>query len=88
MYKISNFITSALRANRIKGPIQITAFGDVQQLSRSSQEALSSTGVILTHIPSGRFFFSLVDSIGVVLWIRGAYITGFSIFGQAFVKNY
>ncbi|VVA10333.1 PREDICTED: endonuclease or glycosyl [Prunus dulcis] len=42
-----------IRANGIKGPIQITAFGDMLQLSRANQEALSSTGVNLTHVPHG-----------------------------------
>ncbi|KAI3803931.1 hypothetical protein L1987_32097 [Smallanthus sonchifolius] len=53
VYKLTQFITSAVRTVGIKGPIQITAFGDVLQLSRSNQEALSSTGINLTHIPNG-----------------------------------
>ncbi|KAJ0743774.1 putative NYN domain, limkain-b1-type, meiosis regulator and mRNA stability factor 1 [Helianthus annuus] len=53
VYKVTHFITSAVRSVGIKGPIQITAFGDVVQLSRSNQEALSSTGINLTHIPNG-----------------------------------
>ncbi|KAK9070942.1 hypothetical protein SSX86_009510 [Deinandra increscens subsp. villosa] len=53
VYKVTQFITSAVRSVGIKGPIQITAFGDVVQLSRSNQEALSSTGINLTHIPNG-----------------------------------
>uniref|UniRef100_A0A5B7B662 HTH OST-type domain-containing protein n=1 Tax=Davidia involucrata TaxID=16924 RepID=A0A5B7B662_DAVIN len=53
VFKVAQSITAAIRANGIKGPIQITAFGDVLQLSRSNQEALSSTGISLTHIPNG-----------------------------------
>ncbi|GMH25125.1 hypothetical protein Nepgr_026968 [Nepenthes gracilis] len=53
VFRISHCITAAVRANGIKGPIQITAFGDVCQLSRSNQEALSSTGINITHIPNG-----------------------------------
>lgn len=53
VFKISQSITAAIRANGIKGPIQITAFGDVMQLSRMNQEALSSTGINLAHIPNG-----------------------------------
>ncbi|KAJ9538315.1 hypothetical protein OSB04_031048 [Centaurea solstitialis] len=53
VFKVTQCITSAVRANGIKGPIQITAFGDVLQLSRANQEALSSTGINLTHIPNG-----------------------------------
>ncbi|XP_021665442.2 uncharacterized protein LOC110653928 isoform X2 [Hevea brasiliensis] len=53
VYKVAHLITAAIRANGMKGPIQITAFGDVLQLSRANQEALSSTGISLTHIPNG-----------------------------------
>ncbi|XVE86606.1 hypothetical protein DITRI_Ditri18aG0047500 [Diplodiscus trichospermus] len=53
VFKIAHMITSALRANGIKGPVQITAFGDIFQLSRANQEALTSTGVNLAHIPKG-----------------------------------
>ncbi|KAB5511959.1 hypothetical protein DKX38_028987 [Salix brachista] len=53
VYRVSQAITAAVRGNGIKGPIQITAFGDVLQLSRTNQEALSSTGVNITHIPNG-----------------------------------
>ncbi|CAN6711620.1 unnamed protein product [Malus baccata var. baccata] len=53
VFKVANAITAAIRANGIKGPIQITAFGDMLQLSRFNQEALSSTGVNLTHVPHG-----------------------------------
>ncbi|XP_077248669.1 putative endonuclease or glycosyl hydrolase [Tasmannia lanceolata] len=53
VYKITHQITSALRSNGIKGPVTITAFGDVLQMSRSNLEALSSTGICLTHVPRG-----------------------------------
>ncbi|KAJ4950274.1 hypothetical protein NE237_027106 [Protea cynaroides] len=53
VFRVTQRITSALRANGIKGPVTITAFGDVMQLSRSNSEALSSTGVCLNHIPHG-----------------------------------
>ncbi|OIT40338.1 PREDICTED: uncharacterized protein LOC109236949 [Nicotiana attenuata] len=53
VFKIAQCVTAAIRANGIKGPIQITAFGDVMQLSRVNQEALSSTGINLAHIPHG-----------------------------------
>ncbi|KAE8728284.1 hypothetical protein F3Y22_tig00004630pilonHSYRG00110 [Hibiscus syriacus] len=51
--KIAQLITSAVRTNGIKGPVQITAFGDISQLSRINQEALSATGVNLSHVPNG-----------------------------------
>ncbi|XP_076903081.1 uncharacterized protein LOC143558036 [Bidens hawaiensis] len=53
VFKVTQFITSAVRSVGIKGPIQVTAFGDVMQLSRANQEALSSTGINLTHVPNG-----------------------------------
>ncbi|CAL8163259.1 unnamed protein product [Prunus armeniaca] len=53
VFKVSYAITTAIRTSGIKGPIQITAFGDMLQLSRANQEALSSTGVNLTHVPHG-----------------------------------
>lgn len=55
--KVVPAITDAVRTNGIKGPLQITAFGDVLQLSRSNQEALAFTGIHLTHIPNGSFSY-------------------------------
>lgn len=57
VFKVAYIITAAVRASGIKGPVQITAFGDMMQLSRANQEALSSTGINLTHIPQGLFLF-------------------------------
>ncbi|TKY73873.1 peroxisome protein [Spatholobus suberectus] len=51
--KVAPAITQAVRANGIKGPLHITAFGDVQLLSKSNQEALASTGVQFIHLPIG-----------------------------------
>ncbi|XP_065873570.1 uncharacterized protein [Euphorbia lathyris] len=53
VFKVAPTITAAIRETGIKGPIQITAFGDVLQLSRVNQEALTSTGIQLTHVPRG-----------------------------------
>ncbi|KAJ4827763.1 hypothetical protein Tsubulata_020863 [Turnera subulata] len=53
VFRVAQAITAAVRSSGIKGPIQITAFGDVMHFSRANQEALSSTGINLTHIPSG-----------------------------------
>ncbi|CAH2043473.1 unnamed protein product [Thlaspi arvense] len=53
VFKVSQTITDSVRMNGIKGPITITAFGDVLQLSRTNQEALSATGITLTHVPQG-----------------------------------
>lgn len=63
VFKVAHLITAAVRANGIKGPVQITAFGDVFQLSRANQEALSSTGISLNHVPQGCFSFSLFKFI-------------------------
>lgn len=51
--RVANRIASAIRSAGIKGPVTITAFGDVMQLSRASQEGLTSTGVCLNHVPNG-----------------------------------
>ncbi|RDX88222.1 hypothetical protein CR513_30214, partial [Mucuna pruriens] len=48
--KVAPAIMEAVRANGIKGPLNITAFGDVQQLSRLHQEALAYTGVRFSHV--------------------------------------
>ncbi|KAK4264811.1 hypothetical protein QN277_025939 [Acacia crassicarpa] len=52
-YRITHWLTEALRAKGMKGPLQIKAFGDVLRLSTANQEALSSTGINLVHIPDG-----------------------------------
>lgn len=56
VFKISQSIMAAVRTNGIKGPVQISAFGDVLCLSRANQEALSITGINLIHIPNGNTF--------------------------------
>ncbi|CAL9229765.1 unnamed protein product [Arabidopsis halleri] len=53
VFKVAHSITAAIRNSGIKGPITITAFGDVLQLPRSNQDALSATGISLTHVPHG-----------------------------------
>uniref|UniRef100_A0A1J3G7I0 Meiosis arrest female protein 1 n=1 Tax=Noccaea caerulescens TaxID=107243 RepID=A0A1J3G7I0_NOCCA len=53
VFRVAQSITGAIRNSGIKGPIAITAFGDVLQLPRSNQEALSATGISLTHVPQG-----------------------------------
>lgn len=52
-FKVAHSITAAVRGSGIKGPVQITAFGDMAQLSRTNQEAMSATGITLTHVPNG-----------------------------------
>lgn len=53
VFRIAQSITNAVRANGIKGTLQISAFGDVFQLPRPIQEGLSVTGVNLIHVPNG-----------------------------------
>ncbi|KAG7607303.1 putative NYN domain, limkain-b1-type, meiosis regulator and mRNA stability factor 1 [Arabidopsis thaliana] len=53
VFKLAQTITSAVRICGIKGPITITAYGDMIQLSRTNQEALFATGINLTHVPQG-----------------------------------
>ncbi|CAN8256776.1 unnamed protein product [Cochlearia groenlandica] len=57
VFKVAQSITSAIRNIGIKGPVTITAFGDVTHLQRSNQDALSSTGITLTHVPQGNPLF-------------------------------
>lgn len=62
VFKVAQSITAAVRACGIKGPVTITAYGDVFQLSRGNQEALSSTGINLSHVPRGTFTIFLYFS--------------------------
>ncbi|KAL6870745.1 hypothetical protein ACP4OV_014593 [Aristida adscensionis] len=45
-------VTAALRRAGVRGPVEITAFGDVNHLQRAEQEALAATGVAFSHVPS------------------------------------
>lgn len=54
-FRVPHRIISALRAHGIRGPVSITAFGDVSQLSRSTQDALYTSGVCLNHVPNCQF---------------------------------
>uniref|UniRef100_A0A804P1R6 NYN domain-containing protein n=1 Tax=Zea mays TaxID=4577 RepID=A0A804P1R6_MAIZE len=49
---LSPRVTEALRCAGIRGPVEITAFGDVSHIPLTEQEALADTGVILSHVPS------------------------------------
>ncbi|PKA47002.1 hypothetical protein AXF42_Ash011676 [Apostasia shenzhenica] len=70
VHRVANRITWALRSSGIKGPVTITAFGDVAQLSRSTQEALTSTGVCLTHVPyNGKNSSDRSFMADIVYWV-------------------
>lgn len=56
-YYVSSNITSGLRNSGFRGPVSIHGYGDTIQLSRKVQEALTSTGISLHHVPSGNFQF-------------------------------
>ncbi|OEL21807.1 hypothetical protein BAE44_0017177 [Dichanthelium oligosanthes] len=45
-------VTEALRRAGIRGPVEITAFGDVARIPPAEREALANTGVALSHVPS------------------------------------
>ncbi|KAF0895853.1 hypothetical protein E2562_016581 [Oryza meyeriana var. granulata] len=49
--RVAPRVTAALRAAGIRGPVDITAFGDAYVLPRPTQEALAATGVTLSHVP-------------------------------------
>ncbi|TKV99451.1 hypothetical protein SEVIR_8G044400v4 [Setaria viridis] len=44
-------LTAALRRAGIRGPVNVTAFGDVTLIPRAEREALTDTGVSLSHVP-------------------------------------
>nr|XP_010910577.3 uncharacterized protein LOC105036511 [Elaeis guineensis] len=70
VFRVASRITSALRSTGIKGPVTITAFGDVVQLSRATQEALTSTGVCLNHVPrSGKNSSDRSFMADLVYWV-------------------
>ncbi|KAH1112537.1 hypothetical protein AAZX31_04G197400 [Glycine max] len=66
--KVAPAIAQAVRANGIKGPIHINAFGDVSSLSKRQLQALASTGIQFTHFPHGAIncFNILVD---IMFWV-------------------
>ncbi|XP_002982670.2 uncharacterized protein LOC9661278 [Selaginella moellendorffii] len=53
-FHIARNISNVLHAFNFFGPLTISAYGDTYQLTRHVQNALTSTGISLNHIPSGR----------------------------------
>ncbi|CAJ1974624.1 unnamed protein product [Sphenostylis stenocarpa] len=51
--KVGPAIVKAVRANGIKGPLHITAFGNVNVLPKPDMNALASTGIEFIHIFNG-----------------------------------
>ena len=63
-HAIAQNISSALVKMNYRGPISISAYGDTNRIPHSVQQALSSTGIALNHVPAGTslplfFFLSL-----------------------------
>lgn len=50
---IAQNISSALAAMDYRGPVSISAYGDTSKISPVVQQALSSTGISLNHVPAG-----------------------------------
>jgi len=63
VHKVGYNIVSGLRTSGFKGPVSIAAYGDILQISRSAQEALTSTGIRLCHVPCGRGLCTLSLSL-------------------------
>ncbi|KAE8699644.1 pentatricopeptide repeat-containing protein [Hibiscus syriacus] len=52
-HAIAQNISSALVKINYCGPVSISAYGDTNRISSSVQQALSSTGIALNHVPAG-----------------------------------
>ncbi|KAJ6434641.1 hypothetical protein OIU84_018202 [Salix udensis] len=52
-HAIAQNISSALARMNYRGPVSISAYGDTNGINSAAQQALSSTGVTLNHVPPG-----------------------------------
>ncbi|CBI37025.3 unnamed protein product, partial [Vitis vinifera] len=52
-HAIAQNISSALAKLYYSGPVSISAYGDTNRIPASVQQALSSTGIALNHVPAG-----------------------------------
>lgn len=52
-HAIAQNISSALIKVNYCGPVSISAYGDTNMIPASIQQALSSTGIALNHVPAG-----------------------------------
>lgn len=50
---IAQNISSALVRTNYCGPVSISAYGDTHRIPSVIQQALSSTGIALNHVPAG-----------------------------------
>lgn len=53
-FSIAQNISSALAAMNYKGAVTISAYGDTSRINSAAQQALSSTGISLNHVPAGK----------------------------------
>ncbi|CAF2017821.1 unnamed protein product [Brassica napus] len=53
-HSIAQKLNSALVNLSYRGPLTITAYGNTELIPKAVQQALSSTGISLNHVPSGR----------------------------------
>ena len=56
-HSIARNISSALVKMNYCGPVSISAYGDTLRIPPNVQQALSSTGIALNHVPAGPFPF-------------------------------
>ena len=67
-HAIAQNISSALFKMNYCGPVSISAYGDTNRIPSSVQQALSSTGIALNHVPAGNliktpnFLFFLINT--------------------------
>ncbi len=52
-HAIAQNISSALAKMNYCGPVSISAYGDTNRINSAVQQALSSTGIALNHVPAG-----------------------------------
>lgn len=52
-HEIGLKLNSELMKMNYCGPLSISAYGNTNLISKSVQQALSSTGISLNHVPSG-----------------------------------
>lgn len=55
--RIAQNISSSLVKLNYCGPVSISAYGDTYRIPPAVQQALSSTGISLNHVPAGNFLF-------------------------------
>lgn len=70
-HAIAQNISSALVNMKYCGPVFISAYGDTNKIPNSVQQALSSTGITLNHVPAGNSFVFIISSFVGLLFLLG-----------------